>query len=115
MPDTARLVKLLDAAESNMFWSRIRNSIPGAKLEMHGISRLALPIASPLESGSAKNLNQSGVHISSRSLRIALRIQTNRDAPTICRQFAASAWGRKAPQTVDSLLQPALQNAADDG
>ena len=54
MPDTARLVKLLDAAESNMFWSRIRNSIPGAKLEMHGISRLALPIASPLESGRRK-------------------------------------------------------------
>src|SRR6185295_18128229 len=69
----------------------------------------------PLESGSAKNLNQSGVPISSRSLRIALRIQTNRDAPTICRQFAARAWGRKAPQTVDSPLQPALQNAADDG
>jgi hypothetical protein len=78
MPDTARLVKLLDAAESNMFWSRIRNSIPGAKLEMHGISSLALSIASPLESGSAKNLNQSGVHISSRSLRI--RNQINRDA-----------------------------------
>jgi hypothetical protein len=99
MPDSARLVKLLDAAESNMFWS------PGARLEMHGISSLALPIASPLESGSAKNLNQSGVHISSRSLRIALRIQINRDAPTVCRQFAASAWGRKAKHPPKLLIR----------
>ncbi len=118
MPDTARLVKLLDAAESNMFWSRIRNSIPGAKNWKCMGSRV-LPCQSPPHSNPARrkiSINPASIFpadpcgLLSGFRSIAM--------PQLCADSLLPVPGdekQNTPKTADPLPQPALLNAADDG
>jgi len=57
--------------------------MPGAELKMHGVSSLSSPIASPLQTGPTKDLNNHGIPISNRPLQVGLRVQIDRNAPAM--------------------------------
>src|ERR1019366_6590724 len=60
------------------------------KLKVHGIAPLALPLAAPLKSRIPKNPNHSTIHVSGRPLRIARRIQIDRNPPSVGRELTCS-------------------------
>src|SRR5580704_11991883 len=54
---------------------------------MHRISPVSVPISSPLETGFAEDFDHLRIHVSCRTLQIRLRIQINRNSPTVRRKL----------------------------
>jgi hypothetical protein len=81
------------------------------------VSSLTSPIASPLKPGPAKDLNIHGIHISNRPPQVGLRVEIDRNALAVGRQFPAGSLpteGKASAKARDPCAQPALVNAAED-
>lgn len=93
------------------------NLIPGAELKVHGIASFAVPLSSPFKSGSTKDFNQPGIHVPGGPLRIGLRIEIDRDAPTVSGEFASGALGTKSETPAEAYnlrLKPVFPYAGED-